>query len=428
MEWEKIEDVKKDGKAGEEVKLRGWVYRERSTKKVAFVTLRDSTGTIQCVFKKGSDGFEKASDTRIESSIRIKGTVKKDERAPGGFEIQGKTFEHYHKADKFPITEEPSTSFLMDVRHLWLRSPQIRKMIKARQNTLDYFREFFREKEFYEVQPPLLTQAGVEGGSTLFELDYFDETAYLTQSSQLYLEAFMTSLENVYCIAPSFRAEKSRTSRHLTEYWHLEAEMAWYRNQDNIEFQEEMISHVANKVAEENEDLLKHFDRDPEILRELKPPFDRMSYTEAIEELQGQNMSIEWGEDLGTGHEKALTNNRKEPLVIYNYPKEIKPFYMPKSDEDESTVLCDDVLAPEGYGEIVGGSERIWDLDELIRRLEEQGADKKAYEWYIDLRKYGSVPHSGFGLGIERLLMWLFKRDHIRETIGFPRTTTRVYP
>jgi len=426
-EWNKIEEVKKDEKIGKEVNLRGWVYRERSTAKVAFITLRDSTGIIQCVFKEDSPGFKEASNTKVESSIRIKGIVEKDDRAPGGYEIKGKEISHYQKSEKFPITEDPSTEFLMDARHLWLRSSKVRKMLKTRENVLEYFREFFKEKDFHEVQPPLITQAGVEGGSTLFDFEYFDETAYLTQSSQLYLEAFITTLENVYCIAPSFRAEKSRTSKHLTEYWHLEAEMAWYENQDNIEFQEEMISYVANKLGEKNQEVLKDFGRDPEVLKSIEPPFKRLSYTEAIEELQEQNIKIEWGEDFGAGHEKALTEEEKEPVVIYNFPKKIKPFYMPEAEE-EDTVLCNDILAPEGYGEIIGGSERIWELEELLKRLEETGTDKEAYEWYIDLRKYGSVPHSGFGLGIERTLSWLFKRDHIRETIGFPRTINRVYP
>ncbi|MFW5902898.1 MAG: asparagine--tRNA ligase [archaeon] len=428
-EWNKIEEVKKDEKTDKVVKLRGWVYRERSTNKVAFITLRDSSGTIQCVFKKGTPGFEEAKNTHIESSVMITGEIKKDDRAPGGYELKGKKMKHYQKAKKFPITEDPSTSFLMDVRHLWLRSSKINKMLKAREKTLKYFREFFEEKGFYEVQPPLLTQAGVEGGSTLFGLDYFNETAYLTQSSQLYLEAFMTSLEKVYCIAPSFRAEKSRTSKHLTEYWHLEAEMAWYENKDNMKFQEEMLSYIVNKLAEEDKEILKYFGREPKTLKEIKPPFKRLSYTEAIEELQSQGTKIEWGEDFGTGHEKALTEEIKEPLVIYNFPKKIKPFYMPESDEvEKKTVRCNDVLAPEGYGEIIGGSERIWKLEELLKRLEKTGTDKDAYEWYIDLRKYGSVPHSGFGLGIERLLSWILKRNHIRETIGFPRTINRVYP
>lgn len=430
MEWEKIKNIKKPKKEGKEVKIRGWVYRERCTGKVAFITVRDSTGKIQCVFKEGSPGFEEAKNTRIESSVTIKGIVKKDERSPEGYEIKGKEMKHYHKAEKFPITEDPSTSFLMDIRHLWLRSEEINKMLRARENAFKYLREFFREKDFYEVHPPLLTQAGVEGGSTLFDLDYFDETAYLTQSSQLYLEAFITTLEKVYCIAPSFRAEKSRTSRHLTEYWHLEAEMAWYDNKDNIEFQEEMISYVANKLAENDSKKLKYFGRDPETLKNIKPPFKRLSYTEAIEELQSKNIDIKWGEDFGSGHEKALTENEKEPLIIYNFPKQIKPFYMPEAEEEEKgkTVLCNDMLAPEGYGEIVGASERIWKLDELLKRLEKTGTNKEAYEWYIDLRKYGSVPHSGFGVGLERILSWLFKREHIRETIGFPRTLNRIYP
>lgn len=326
MEWDKIEDLKKEEKAGKEVKIRGWVHRERTMRKLAFIVLRDSTGTIQCVFDSESNGFEEANDTKVESSAWIKGRVKKDDRAPEGYEIQGEDFEHYQKADKFPITEEPSTSFLMDVRHLWLRSTKLKNMIKAREKTLKLLREFFEEKKFYEVQPPILTQAGVEGGSTLFDLNYFDETAYLTQSSQLYLEAFMTSLEDVYCIAPSFRAEKSRTNRHLTEYWHLEAEMAWYRNEDNIKLQEEMISYVAQGLGEENKDLLEYFDRDPKTMRNIKAPFERISYTEAVEKLQDERMNIKWGDDLSTGEEKALTEKREEPMVIYNYPKEAKAF------------------------------------------------------------------------------------------------------
>ncbi len=423
----KVGEIKE--KEGKEVLLRGWVYRERSTKKMAFIVLRDATGTVQCTFKKDSPGFEEAKNTLVESSVEITGIVKKDERAPGGYEVMGKDFKHIHKSEKFPITEKPSESFLMDVRHLWLRSEDMRKMLKGRQATIDLLRDFFSSKDFYEVQPPITTQAGVEGGSTLFSLDYFGDTAYLTQSSQLYLEAFMTLLERVYCLAPSFRAEKSRTSKHLTEYWHLEAEMAWFKSNENIQFQEEMISHVAQGLAENHPDTLRYFKRDPETLKKVKPPFKRLSYTEAVEELQEKGSSISWGEDFGTGHEKQLTSDQEVPVTIYNYPKSIKPFYMPKDQEDgREIVLCDDILAPEGYGEIIGGSERIWKLDELLSRLEEDKMDPDAYEWYIDLRKYGSVPHSGFGLGLERMLMWMFKRSHIKETIGFPRTITRVYP
>lgn len=425
--WSKVEEIKE--KEGEEVKLRGWVYRERSTKNMAFIVLRDSTGTVQCVFKKDSEGFEEAKDTLVESSVTIRGIVRKDERAPNGFEIEGKDLKHIQKSKKFPITEQPSESFLMDVRHLWLRSEDMRKIMKGREDTINLLRDFFKNKDFHEVHPPIITQAGVEGGSTLFDLDYFGETAYLTQSSQLYLEAFMTVLENVYCLAPSFRAEKSRTSRHLTEYWHLEAEMAWYRSEDNIELQEQMISHVAQGLVEKDEGILKHFKRDPGVLEKIKPPFERISYTEAIERLQDKNFSIDWGEDFKTSHEKALTEGKEKPLTVYNYPKEIKPFYMPESNEEEKeTVLCNDILAPEGHGEIIGGSERIWRFEELMSRIDEEKMDPDAYEWYIDLRKYGSVPHSGFGLGLERFIKWLFNRKHIKETLGFPRTLTRVYP
>ncbi|PIT85610.1 asparagine--tRNA ligase [Candidatus Micrarchaeota archaeon CG10_big_fil_rev_8_21_14_0_10_59_7] len=408
---------------GESVTVRGWIYRTRSSGGVAFVVVRDPSGVIQCAVKKGaSKGFEDSVKALIESSVRVTGTVKKDSRAPGGYELQATDFRVTHFSETFPITKDQSTEFLLDVRHLWLRSQHLTNVLKARHFIVKYLRDFFDGEGFWEISPPIITKAGCEGGSTLFELDYFGEKAYLTQSGQLYNEAFITALENVFVLAPSFRAEKSRTIKHLTEYWHLEEEAAYFDNDDNMRLQEEMVSYVAQEFAKKNADLLVHFKRKPEELLVVEPPFERMTYEDAV-----KKCGLKYGDDFGAPDETSLTEGMDKPVFVKNFPKEMKPFYMAVA-ADNKHALCADLFAPEGHGEIIGGSQREWEYDKLVSRMKKDGLDLKDYEWYLDLRRYGSVPHSGFGLGIERLVKWMLNLEHIRDAIAFPRVINRAYP
>jgi asparaginyl-tRNA synthetase len=302
--------------------------------------------------------------------------------------------------------------------------------MKARNHIVNYLREFFAKEEFWEIAPPIITKAGCEGGSTLFEMDYFGEKAYLTQSSQMYAEVFIFSLGKVYVLAPSFRAEKSRTVRHLAEYWHLEPEMAWYDQKMNMELQEEMVAYVVQKMVKNYPDLLNACGREPETLAKIKVPFPRLDYADAIDKVNDLSGSqkMKYGDDFGADEEAILTKQYEVPIFVHNFPKDIKAFYMREDPKKPGTVLNADLLAPQGHGEIIGGSERIWELDELLGRMKEQNLVEKDYQWYVDLRRYGAVPHSGYGLGIERLVKWILNLDHIRDTIPFPRTITRCYP
>ncbi len=408
---------------GKEVEIWGWVYRQRVTKNASFLIVRDSTGIVQVVFKGESD----AENTSIESSVKIRGIVKEDKRAPTGIEVEGKSIEIVHKAERFPITKDQSTEFLLDVRHLWVRSQRMNRILKIRDLSLRYFRDFFYKNNFWEVHPPIITKTGAEGGSTLFGFDYFGDEAYLSQTGQLYLEALIYVLERVYSITPSFRAEKSKTKKHLAEFWHLEAEMAWFSNEDNMKLQERMITYVAQNLAENHAPLLSNF-TDVNRLKKIEYPFERMKYDEAVEELHKKGFEIKWGDDFGTPHEKALTEELEKPLFVYDWPKEAKAFYMKEDPTNPRIVKCSDLLAPEGHGEIIGGSERIWEIDKLMKRIKEEGLKEDNYKWYIDLRRFGSVPHSGFGLGTERFLKWILNLEHIRDAIPFPRTINRVYP
>ena len=417
--------------AGQPVSIRGWVHRARSSGGLAFVVMRDSTGIIQCAVKKGvaSDAaFEAAKGVFIESSCTVSGTPKKDERAPGGWEIGSSDFEVIHQGKPFPIAKDQSIEFLMDTRHLWLRSQKLTKVMKLRDYATRSLRNFFNERGFFECVPPIITKSACEGGSTLFQLDYFGSPAYLSQSGQMYAEVYMTALEKVYILAPSFRAEPSRTVRHLAEYWHLEPEMAFYNQKMNMQLQEEMIVHVCHDLGKNHADLLTDIGRDPEKLLAVRGPFPRISYEKAIEKCKELGCKIEYGQDLGADEEAVLTKDAAQPIFIHNHLKAFKAFYMREDPNAPGTVLSADLLAPEGHGEIIGGSERIWDKDELLARMNEQNLPLADYQWYLDLREYGSVPHSGFGLGIERLSKWMFGLDHIRDAIPFPRTINRVYP
>ncbi|MFA6908223.1 MAG: asparagine--tRNA ligase [Candidatus Micrarchaeia archaeon] len=413
------------------VKVRGWVHRSRTSGGLAFIVVRDSSGTMQCAVKKdavGETAFAAASGAFIESSIMLEGTVKEDKRAPGGFELSASKFEVICQGEPFPIGKDQSTEFLLDVRHLWLRSQKLTHIMRARDHITRYLREFFFTGGFYEVAPPIITRSACEGGSTLFELNYFGSPAFLSQSGQLYSEAIVAALEKVFILAPSFRAEPSRTIRHLAEYWHLEPEMAFYSQKMNMELQEKMIEFVCQKMANEHADLLTAVGRDPADLLLVKAPFERLPYEKAIPRLQELGFKIEWGQDVGADEEFALTKDTKIPIFLHNHPKDFKAFYMREDPAKPGTVLSADLLAPQGHGEIIGGSERIWEYDELAARMKEQKMREEDYKWYVELRKYGSVPHAGFGLGIERLVKWMLNLDHIRDTIPFPRVINRVYP
>ncbi len=447
-----VGDVLAGRHTGAAVTLRGWVHRYRSSGKIVFAVLRDVTGTIQVTVKRGSvpdEAFTHASAAANEASIVVTGTVKADERAPGGYEVGATAFTLVGPSHDFPIYESTvdadAQETLLDKRHLFLRSRHLTNSMILRAKTLKAFREWFDAHAFYETTPSVITTNNCEGGSEVFEFDYFGQKAFLSQSSQLYLEALVYGLERVYCLLPSFRAEKSRTRKHLTEFQHLEAEEAWVDNDGNMEIQEQLVSHVARRVAETAEHELVALGREPADLKKVTTPFRRYTYDEAIEILRKKDYdrgrdarghkrgSIEWGEDLGAPDERALVEGEEKPVFVKNWPKDMKAFYMHEND-DGVTVANADMIAPEGYGEIIGGSQRATDVDSMTRRLEAQSKrdgtplDLGAYAWYFDLRRYGSVPHSGFGLGTERVCTWLGKLDHIRDATPFPRTVSRAYP
>ena len=416
---------------GKKVELRGWIYRNRSSGGIVFAVLRDSSGVVQVTVKKGTvpdPDFEAATRAAIESSVIVEGEVAEDKRAPGGYEIRASKFQLIGSSEGFPITEYQSTELLLDLRHLWIRSREQTAVAKVKASLLRGAREWFHENGYVEVTPPIVTGVTPEDSTTLFQLKYFDRIAYLSQSAQFYLESLIYSLEKVYSLTPSFRAEKSRTPRHLAEYWHLEMEAAWMHNEENMEVQEQLVTAMLhNAVAECSEELV-HLKRDPAALEKIEPPFDRIKYGEAMETLQKKGIDVSWGSDLGAIEERELTIDRTIPVFVVNYPKELKPFYMKENPEDTKTYKNSDLLAPEGFGEIIGGSERETENALLVERLKEKGESLENYKWYLDLRKYGSVPHSGFGLGLERIVTWVCKLDHIRDSTPYPRTVARVYP
>jgi asparaginyl-tRNA synthetase len=421
-----IEDILDGRCVGERVSIRGWVHRKRESKNTVFVVVRDATGVLQCTVKRGSPAWVEAEKVTIESSVALSGTVTRDERAPGGYEISADDFRIVGLAATFPITKDQSREFLRDVRHLWLRSRKLTTVMKVRSETLRFIDDFFRDRDFIEVSPPMFISSACEGGATLFGLKYFDRDLYLTQSAQLHLEAQIYSLEKVYCVAPSFRAEKSRTIRHLTEYWHVEAEQAFATMDDMMSLEEDLVSYVCQKVAKQCKKELKALKVDPQELAKIETPFARITYDEAIERLHKKDFKIKWGEDFGFNEEKALAAEFG-PLFVYAYPKEIKAFYCKTYKENPKLVMSVDLIVPR-IGELATGGARVDDEEELIERIEELGLRREEYDWYIDLRKYGTVPHAGFGLGVERLLAWMLNLENIMETIPFPRTVRRFYP
>ena len=437
-----IGDVQSGDHDGQKVELKGWINRTRGSNKIRFIVLRDSTGRIQCVAKRetiGDETFESLKSALIESSVIVRGTVNVDERSEGGHELvvdSAEVIGPVNPESPFPITESAmanadggETEFLLDHRHLYLRTSRMTNMLKIRSSVFGAIHGYFRDRDFTEYQAPNFVAGAVEGGSTLFEVPYFGRKAYLTQSWQLYAEAAMPALERLYTIAPSFRAEKSRTRRHLTEFWHAEMEIAWAGNADVMVHGEGVVRQIARTLLDERSDELTALGRDLDLVaRYADNPYPRIRYDEAIETLQGMGVEIEWGQDLDYSKEKVLTQDFDVPHFLTHYPRVAKPFYHRPDPEDPKYVLCHDLLAPEGYGEIIGGGERTWSEQEILERIDEEGTPRDPYEFYIDVRRYGGVPHGGFGLGVDRVCSWLSGAEHIREVIPFPRDSRRVTP
>ena len=426
-----IRDALSKDMVGKAVQLRGWIYRTRSSGGIVFSVLRDSTGIVQVTVKKGvvpEPDFAAATNAGIESSVTIEGTIAEDKRAPGGYEVRATKFTLVGATEPFPITEYQSTELLLDLRHLWIRSREQTAAMRVKDALVRGARDWFHENDYIEVTPPIITGVAPEDSTTLFQVKYFDRIAYLSQSAQFYLESLIYSCEKVFSLTPSFRAEKSRTPRHLAEFWMMEMEAAWVDNAENMKVQEQLVTSMLHKAADECRAELEMFKRDPATLKRIEPPFDRIQYGEAIDRLRTKGLEVSWGSDFGAVEERELTKDSGIPMFVVNYPKELKPFYMKENPDDPRTYKNSDLLAPEGFGEIIGGSERETDNVLIMDRLRENGNNLDNYAWYLDLRKYGSVPHSGFGLGLERFVTWVCRMEHIRDAIPFPRTVARVYP
>jgi asparaginyl-tRNA synthetase len=407
--------------------VRGWVYRKRESKDTIFIIVRDASGVIQCTFKKNSKAWKDAEKITIESSLTLSGTVKEDKRAPGGYEITADKLEIVGLSEVFPIAKDQSEKFLRDIRHLWLRSRKMNTIMKIRAEVLGFINEYFKKKNFIQVSPPMFITSAVEGGSTLFGLKYFDEAMYLTQSAQLHLEVLIYSLEKVYCVAPSFRAEKSRTIRHLAEYWHIESEEAFSTLDDLMQLEEELVSYVCQNTAKKCKKELEALGLDPKELLKIKAPFPKVTYTEAIERLHKRGFTLPWGEDFGFNEERALTEDLGGPCFVYAYPKKIRAFYVKAYPDKPDLVMSADMLVPR-IGELSTGGARVDDKEELVQNLKASGLRPEDYEWYIDLRRFGTVPHTGMGMGVERLLAWMLNLESVMDTIPFPRTTRRSFP
>jgi asparaginyl-tRNA synthetase len=418
---------------GQAVTLRGWLHNRRSSGKIHFLTLRDGTGFIQCVMSKkavGDEVFTRADHLTQESSIVIDGAVRADTRAPGGYEIDVSDLTIVAPADGYPITpKEHGVDYLMDRRHLWIRSPRQQAILRVRHEVINAVRDFFNERGFILADTPIFTPAACEGTTTLFPVQYFDEeTAYLTQSGQLYNEANAMALGRVYCFGPTFRAEKSKTRRHLTEFWMVEPEMAYADLDDVIELAEGLVVSVVGRALERRQTELALLERDTTKLEAVKAPFPRVSYDDAVRILREKGLPFEWGGDFGSPDETALSEQSDRPVCVHRYPSAVKAFYMKPDPQRPDVALCVDVLAPEGYGEIIGGGQRIDDYELLVQRIKEHNLPQEAFEWYLDLRRYGSVPHGGFGMGIERVVSWICGLEHLREAIPYPRMLYRIYP
>ena len=427
MPFTPIDDIFTERFTGKKVTIRGWVYRKRESKDTIFIVIRDASGVIQCPVKKNRKAWNDAEKVTIESSVMLTGTVREDARAPGGFEIATDKLEIIGLSEVFPIAKDKSEEFLRDVRHLWLRSRKMNIIMKIRAEVLEFINEYFKKKDFVQVSPPMFITSAVEGGSTLFGVKYFDDSMYLTQSAQLHLEVLIYSLEKVYCVAPSFRAEKSRTIRHLAEFWHVESEEAFSTLDDLMRLEEQLVSYLCQRTAKKCRKELEALGLDPKELLKITDPFPKITYNEAIERLHKRDFKIQWGEDFGFNEERALTEDLGGPLFVFAYPKKIKAFYVKAYPDNPELVMSADLIVPR-IGELATGGARVDDKDELIQNLRAFDLRPEDYEWYVDLRKYGSVPHTGFGMGVERLLAWMLNLESVLDTIPFPRTTRRSYP
>ncbi len=421
------------GHVGETVTVRGWVVTTRSSGKIAFVVVRDGSGTVQGVLSKkevSASTWAAFESLTQETSVAITGTVRAEQRSPGGYELGLQEVEVLGPSPDYPITpKEHGTTFLFEHRHLWLRTRRQAAVARVRHEVVQAIRDFFYDRDFVLVDTPILTGAIGEEAGNLFGTEYFDlGTAYLAQTGQLYVEAAAAAHGKVYCFGPTFRAEKSKTRRHLTEFWMVEPEVAFNDSDANMGLQEEFVSYIVGRVLERRQEELKELERDTQPLQRVTAPFPRVSYTDAVARLNALGSDIVWGSDLGGDDETLLAKEFDRPVFVYNYPKQVKAFYMKENPNDPRTVLNNDCLAPEGYGEIIGGSQREDSYDKLLARIQEQGLDPEVYRWYLDLRKYGTFVHSGFGLGVERTVAWICGMPHIREAIAFPRQIHRLYP
>jgi len=430
MKWVHIEDIAEY--KGQSVEIRGWVFNTRKSGKLLFILVRDGTGIIQTVVLRndvGEKAFSLAKSLTQESSLIVRGIVREDERAPGGYELSIKEIEPIHITKDYPITpKEHGVGFLMNYRHLWIRSRRQNAILRIRAEIISAVRDYLNNKKFVLIDAPIFTPSACEGTTTLFNVDYFGKPAYLSQSGQLYNEAACMAFGNVYCFGPAFRAEKSKTRRHLTEFWQVEPEMAFAHMEDAMEIAEGMVSYMIERVLENKKKELETIERDVTKLEDIKTPFPRVSYSDAVKKISQLGEEVEWGEDFGSPQETAIANSFNSPFFVHRFPVNVKAFYMRRDPDDEKLTLSFDMLAPEGYGEIVGGGEREYNIDTLLKRIKEYNLPEEAFKWYLDLRRYGTVPHAGFGLGIERTVAWICKLPHIRETIPFPRMLDIVYP
>jgi len=425
-----IEDIGKY--EGREVQIKGWLYNRRSSGKIRFLLIRDGTGIIQSVIAKGEADdrvFDTADRVTQESSVILEGTVRKDERAPGGYEIVAKGLHVLHTAQEYPVTpKEHSIEYLLPLRHLWLRSKKQNAIMRIRHELIKACRDFLDGRGFINADTPILTPASVEGTTTLFPVDYYGEKVYLTQSGQLYNEATIGALGKVYCFGPTFRAEKSKTRRHLTEFWMLEPEVAFLELDGAMDLAEDMFVYVVGQILNERVAELKTLERDTKKLEIIKKPFPRITYKEAVDIIRKNDKEFKYGEDFGAPHETIISENFDKPVFVHHYPAGIKAFYMKHDPKDDSLSLSVDMIGPEGIGELIGGGQREDDYDALLKRIKDHKLPEESYQWYLDLRRYGTCPHSGFGLGIERTIAWICGIKHVRETIPFPRMLERVYP
>ncbi len=417
---------------GQDITIKGWLRHRRSSGKLSFLTVRDGTGDLQTIVTKetvGEDQFALSSQVTQESSVVVTGRPRKDARAPGGFELDVASFQVVHLAEPFPIQpKEHGVGFLMENRHLWLRSRRQHAILRVRHEIIRTCRNFFDERDFTLIDTPIFTPNACEGTTTLFQTQYFDQVAYLAQSGQLYGEAAAAAFGKVYCFGPTFRAEKSKTRRHLMEFWMVEPEIAYAELLDVMQIAEELVFTVITQVLKTRRTELEVLERDIPALEAMVPPFPRITYEEAIARLQEQGISIQFGDDFGSEEETLLAHAFDRPVLVHRYPAAAKAFYMARDSERPDLALCMDMLAPEGYGEIIGGGQRIHDLEVLRTQIQDHQLPEEAFRWYVDLRRYGSVPHAGFGMGIERVVAWVCGLDHVRETIPFPRMLYTLYP